>query len=115
MKLIRNQLQNLHSVSKMKVTFDIDDPKLWDLTKSVNVKFIIEKAFKDKILPDLVERVQHRRKCLTSYLCWLDKYNYDTQIKISKLVASTIEPDSFVPQDVQNRDLIIEAIEHYRA
>jgi hypothetical protein len=48
-------------------------------------------------------------------LCWLGKYNYDTQIKISKLVASTVEPDSFVPQDVQNRDLIIEAIEHYRA
>lgn len=99
----------------MKVTFDIDDPKLWDLTKSVNVKFIIEKAFKDNVLPGLIEHVQHKRKCLTSYLSWIGKYNIDAQLKISKLVASTIEPDSFVPQDAQNRDLIIEAIEYYRA
>lgn len=97
----------------MQVTFNLDDRQVLDMTKMVNVGFLVDKAYK-AVKPQIVAELTHIRKTISSFDVWFEKLNPAEQDHVRHSMNSTISVEEIVPAGVNNRELIIEAINRYR-
>lgn len=97
----------------MQVTFNLDDRQVLDMTKMVNVGFLVDKAYK-AIRSQIIEELIHIRKTISSFDVWFEKLNPAEQDHVRHSMNSTISVEEIVPAGVKNRELIIDAINRYR-
>jgi hypothetical protein len=97
----------------MQITFELDDRQVLDMSKMVNVSFLVDKAYK-AIKPEIVNHLTHMRKTISSFNMWFEKLNPAEQDHVRHSINSTIDVNEIVPEGTNNRDLIIESITRYR-
>lgn len=97
----------------MELTILVDDRELFDVSKTVKVEFLLDKAYK-QAKEDLLPQIYHTRRQMSAFDMWFNHLPVELQMHVDKSIHSTIDPEEIVPKDNKSRDLIIEAIKHYR-
>jgi hypothetical protein len=97
----------------MQIIFELDDEAVLDVSKTVNVSFLLDKAYK-LVKPEMLAKITHTRQTLSSFQVWFSKLTPIEKEHVTHSINSTIKVEEIVPENVKNRDLIIEAIKTYR-
>ena len=84
----------------MQVTFNLDDKQVLDMTKMVNVGFLVDKAYK-AVKPQIVQELTHIRKTISSFDMWFEKLNPTEQDHVRHSMNSTISVEEIdvVPEE----------------
>ena len=97
----------------MHVLLTVDDAKIFDLSKMPNIGKILDAAYK-KARPKMINDIAHDRAVFLAFDAWYLTMTEEQRILTMKNIRSTISIDEFVPKELRNRDLVIEAITRFR-
>ena len=97
----------------MHVLLTVDDAKIFDLSKMPNIGKILDAAYK-KARPKMINDIAHDRAVFIAFDAWYLTMTEEQRILTMKNIRSTISIDEFVPKELRNRDLVIEAITRFR-
>ena len=97
----------------MHVLLTVDDAKIFDLSKMPNIGKILDVAYK-KARPKMINDIAHDRAVLLAFDAWYLTMTDEQKVITMKNIRSTIDIDEFVPKELRNRDLVIEAITRFR-
>jgi 3-hydroxyacyl-CoA dehydrogenase len=97
----------------MHVLLTVNDAEIFDLTKMPNIGKILDKAYK-KSRQGMINEIAHDRAVFLSFDAWYMTMNEEQRAATMKNIRSTIAIDEIVPENLRNRDLVIEAITRIR-
>ena len=97
----------------MHVLLTVDDAKIFDLSKMPNIGKILDAAYK-KARPKMINDIAHDRAVFIAFDAWYLSMTDEQKVITMKNIRSTIDIDEFVPKELRNRDLVIEAITRFR-
>ena len=97
----------------MHVLLTIDDAKIFDLSKMPNIGKILDVAYK-KARPKMINDIAHDRAVFLAFDAWYLTMTDEQKVITMKNIRSTIDINEFVPKELRNRDLVIEAITRFR-
>ena len=97
----------------MHVLLTVDDAKIFDLSKMPNIGKILDAAYKTA-RPKMINDIAHDRAVFLACDAWYLTMTDEQKVITMKNIRSTIDIDEFVPKELRNRDLVIEAITRFR-
>ena len=97
----------------MHVLLTVDDAKIFDLSKMPNIGKILDAAYK-KARSKMINDIAHDRAVFLAFDAWYLTMTDEQKVITMKNIRSTIDIDEFVPKELRNRDLVIEAITRFR-
>ena len=97
----------------MHVLLTVDDAKIFDLSKMPNIGKILDVAYK-KARPKMINDIAHDRAVFLAFDAWYLTMTDEQKVITMKNIRSTIDINEFVPKELRNRDLVIEAITRFR-
>ena len=97
----------------MHVLLTVDDAKIFNLSKMPNIGKILDAAYK-KARPKMINDIAHDRAVFLAFDAWYLTMTDEQKVITMKNIRSTIDINEFVPKELRNRDLVIEAITRFR-
>lgn len=113
MKLIRNQFLNLHFVFNMQVLLNLPDGVLLG-PNMPNIGQVLDKSYKAQ-RPQMIREIAHDRKVFIAFQMWYLPMTQEQKELTMKNIKSSLSIDSFVPENILDREYVIEAINRIRA
>jgi len=98
----------------MIVTLEIPDYEVLTMTKMPNIGQILDKTYKNS-RSAMIREIAHDRQVFISFNMWFLMQDEEQRELTMKNIKSTIPIDEIVPESVQNRELVVEAIKRVRA
>jgi hypothetical protein len=98
----------------MIIPFEIPDKEILSIARMPNIGQILDKTYKNS-RAKMIREVAHDRQIIIAFNLWYGFKNDEERELIMKNIKSTIPIDEIVDKDVQDRELIIEAIQRIRA
>lgn len=98
----------------MQVALTLNDAEVFDLSRMPNIPALLDKAYK-KSRSSIINEIAHDRALFLAFDSWYLTMTPEQRENTMKSIKSTIAIDEIVPKGIRNRELIIEAVERFRA
>ena len=98
----------------MIIPFEIPDKEILSISRMPNIGQILDKTYKSS-RAKMIREIAHDSQVIIAFNLWYGFKNDEQRELIMKNIKSTIPIDEIVDKEVQDRELIIEAIQRIRA